>query len=66
MNVLTTILTSRKFLYFIGSVIAQIAGRYGFDLDEGTLNNLLVLGGTLIGAQAVADHGNGSRVPGRD
>lgn len=49
--------TSKKFLAALAAVIVYVAGRFGFDVDPGTLDRIVAALLVYVGAQGIADHG---------
>lgn len=45
---------------FVATVIATIVARLGFNVDSTTIDHYLVLAGSLILGQGIADHGKGA------
>lgn len=57
MKSIRDLFASKKFLVALVSVIAHVAGRYGFDVDQEAMITILSPLYAYIVGQGIADHG---------
>ena len=57
MAVLKSLLSSKKFIVTIGSMLATLVAKLGFNVDQEVINSLLLTAAVYVGGQSVADMG---------
>lgn len=57
---LIDLFTSKKFLAALTAVVVYVAGRFGFNVDPGTLDRIYAALLAYVGAQGLADIGKGA------
>tara|TARA_R110001583_G_scaffold65513_1_gene189323 strand:+ start:351 stop:557 length:207 start_codon:yes stop_codon:yes gene_type:complete len=57
MSVLKSLLSSKKFIVTIGSMLTTLVAKLGFDVDQEVINSLLAMCAVYVGGQSVADIG---------
>lgn len=66
MKTVRDLLASKKFLVALVSVLAHVAGRYGFAVDQDAMITMLSPFYFYIVGQGVADHGKPAMVAAHD
>lgn len=55
MNKWLELLTSRKFILALGTIVSMVAAKLGWDVSETMLTNVGIVVGSLIGGMAYVD-----------